>query len=289
MPGSSGSLGADQAGEGDHGVTPADCEHYVADTQDLVRRRPERIAVASHAPDGHAERDQLLCFEHRFAGHAFHAQHATDQQRQRAALAFAHVVLATELLPQLPGGFAQVHAQQPWRELACEQYDRDQAEQVGHAVSRDDIGLQYAYLLRRDAQPRNRFGRGADHGRLRRGAGEQARGRALVQPQQRHGNGQQGQQHKDFHEREQPDAPFASDIGEELGTAGEAQREDEDGERNVLDVVVEAHAALPDDERGDQRAADAAELERAEPDRADGMADREREEERDLRLRGKQA
>ncbi|MCY1499748.1 hypothetical protein D9M68_337750 [compost metagenome] len=279
-----GQLGADVAREVDHRAAPAHGQDHVAVAQDFSRRRPEGVAATADAANGDAKLHGPLGIEDGLAGDPFDAQQAAHQQRQRAALAVAHVVLAAKLLPQLRGGFAQVHPQQPWRELAGEQHDRHQAEQVGHAVRGDDIGLQHAHLLGRDAEPRDRFGGGADHRRFGGGTGQQACRRALVQVQQRHRDGKQRQQHEHFHQRQQADAPFAPDIGEELRTAGEAQRKDEHGKGHVLDIVVELRAGLPDHQRGDQRPADAAKLERAEADRTDRMADRERKEQCDFWL-----
>ena len=74
-----------------------------------------------------------------------------------------------------------LEAQHERRDLAGEQHDGDQPEQVTHAVGSDNVGLQPGNLGSRQRELADCLGRRADHGRFRCSTGEQTSRSAAIE------------------------------------------------------------------------------------------------------------
>ena len=206
-------------------LAPSADQDAVARLQHDGRLRPDHGAAAQDALDADVVPVTLFDVADGLPRAAGHLQLAPDERRRREALAFAQRAVAAELAPEALGFVAKIHAQDERRELAREQHDRDEPEQVAHAVRGDDVGLQARGFGGGEAEPADRLRRRADHRGFGRGSREQAGRRALVELE--HGDKAKHERDHDNHldDRQDAVAPAAADIGEKLRTARKAERE----------------------------------------------------------------
>jgi len=141
-------------------------------------------------------------------------------------------------------------------------------------ITADSGGIGAAVLAPRRADPR----------RLRHAPRRNARREPFIEAEQLaadedggEATGRQEHRHGDLAQR------AAVERAEELRPALVADRIDEEREHDALHARVDVHAKLADQHRRDERAAHATDLELAEVDLADRIADGERQEERRLR------
>lgn len=188
---------------------------------------------------------------------------------------------AAHPLPELAGGLRQVDAQQHRHDLAGQQHDGDETEEVADRVRGGDVPLVLTDLLGGQAAelPDGLGGRTHDRG-LGGGPGEDAGRGADVQVE---GLGQpvRDAEHADQLDEAESEVPQAAavQVGEELRPRHVPQREDEEGEEDRLDVVVDTDVPGAQEQRDDQRAADAAEGDRPDVCLAHQVAEGETEEE----------
>ncbi|MNT03246.1 hypothetical protein D3C72_1377680 [compost metagenome] len=243
----------------------------------------EALAVAHHALDAGLPPEYRRELADRAAAAHGDAEHAPDHLG-RGAGGVRVVGAAAHGLPELVGFGAQVHAQQQRKHLARDHHDGDQPEDVGDGVGRDHVGLQLRDLGGGERQLRDRVGRRAHHRRFGGRARHQPGGRAAVERQQ-HGGAEHQREHYHHLDQAQQAQPQALgvEVGKELRTARVAERKDEEHEEHVLHAVVEPDAQLADHQRGNQRAADAAQLDRPETDLAHRVANAQHQKQCDLR------
>jgi len=251
-------------------LSPAEHQHDVVRLQHGLGRRLAEARAAPDLIDGHHAVDAVLEGADGAAGDRPDAEAARDDLGH--AVLLAGVVLGPEVAGQRCRGLADIDPEQQRADLRDDDDDGDEAEQIGDAVGGRHVGLKPLDLARRQSEPRDRLGRRAQHGGFRRRAGEQPRGRAVVEPEQRDGRRQQQQHGGDLDEGQDAVAPAAANIVEELRAGREAEREDEEREGDVLQVRADLHAELPDRQRDEQRSANTADLDGADPDLADQIA-----------------
>ncbi len=86
-------------------------------------------------------------------------------------------------------------------------------------------------------------------------------------------------------DRQQTVAPTAPDVCKELGAARKAECKNKQGKCNVFQIWRDTCTRLTEQQRDDQRSANAPELNGSEFERADEISDGQAQEQSDLRLR----
>jgi hypothetical protein len=246
----------------------------------------DELAVALDALDGDGgRRVGVLDAGHRALRIGHELVDAADQRGRRFFLVGAqHLHAGLHGRLGRDGVVADGAAHEPGQDVDAHDDGAEGAEHVGDRIADRDIALQPRRLGRGEAELGDRIAGRADDGRLREAAGRHARRQALVEPAQL-GHDHDGRQAAGRHHRGQDDLldRLLAERAEELRPALEAHGIDEQREQHRLHAAVDLHAHLAHDHRHQQRARHAAQLELAELDLADPVADRQREKKRHLR------
>ena len=274
--------------QADHAGAAPDQEDDVAGLELERRLRPDQRATALDALDADRLGAGALDFGDAAAGRGFDAIDAPDQIGRRRIFADAVAARSGEQLRLgLDRVVADAATHEPGQNVDADDDRAEGAEDVGDGVADRDIGLQALGLVCGEAEFADRGAGRADDRRLGQAARRDPGGEPLVEAEhaRQHDDGdeaadRQHGRHRDLAQR------LAAERAEELRAALIADGVDEQCEENGFDAVVDRDAHLADDHRGQERAGDAAELELAELEFADPVADGQRQEEGDLRRLG---
>jgi hypothetical protein len=151
----------------------------------------------------------------------------------------------------------------------------ERAEDVGDCIADGHVALKARHLVRGKPQLGNGVASGTDDGGLRQAARRNPRCEAFVEAVQLCHDDHRGEASDGHHDGEHDFLDRAlAERAEELRSAFEADCVDEEREKHRLDAVVDLHANLADNHRDQQRAGHAAQLELAELQLADVVAQR---------------
>ncbi|MCU0990696.1 MAG: hypothetical protein MUE63_14230 [Xanthomonadales bacterium] len=220
---------------------------------------------------------------------------APDETRSRIQRVRAQLELPTgrprlgraalHLLFEPPAFLGQVHAHQHRRQLRQHPGRADHADHVGDGEGDRDAVAERRPLRLGQVEAGDGVHGGADGRRLRQRAGHQAGGGAGVVAEQAGydpGNRQPG----DGHDRRQGRMrqALAPQAAKELRAGPEPDGEQEQQEETLLDRIRQTDAELAHQHAGEQGAGDRTQLERAECDLAEQIAQPEHQEKGDLRV-----
>ena len=193
---------------------------------------------------------------------------------------------ALHLLLELAALLGEVDAQQFRRELRQHpRGDRD-ADQVGDREGDRDVVAERRPVRLREVQTRDGVHGRADGRRFReRPRDKTCRGARIVAKEHGHDPGDHEARRGDDGRERRVGEPIALEAPEELRARPEADREQEQQEEALLDLVRQRDPELPHQHAREQRARHCAELEAAERDLAEQVAEPQHEEERYLRVR----